>query len=278
MQVLVIGANGFLGRHILTACKDRGWHTEAVYHRRHDFIPAKCTSFSVSELDSCPTDYDIIFLVAATIPYGNLNTPNKALLEANVRLVFTTVSRFENAKIVFSSSVSVYGNPVGTISEQSSFNAPNQYGLSKLAGEFIVKQHPRYAILRYSSLYGNGMTSGIFLPRIIKQAREQGTITLYGRGERRQDYLYVSDAAQLALRAACTEKNGIYLGVHGKSASNLEAAQAVQGCFPTCNIIFTGVDNSPSFIYDNTFTREELDFRPQHSLASGIKELCRNEP
>ncbi len=278
MKALVIGANGFLGRYILTNCRARGWNTEAAYHRTHDRIPSDCIAFPVSELGSCPTDYDVIFLVAAAVPYGSLNSSSKELLEANVKLVLTAVSRFEQAKIVFASSVSVYGNPLGTIDELSPFNAPNLYGLSKLAGEFIIRQHRRYAILRYSSLYGYGMTPDIFLPRIIKQAAGQGTITLYGSGERRQDYLHVSDAAELALHAALAEKNGIYLGVHGTSVTNLEAAQVVQSCFPACNIIFTGVDNSPSFIYDNTFTRKKLDFRPQHSLTSGIKELCNNEP
>lgn len=278
MKALIIGANGFLGRHILTACMARGWDTKAAYHRTHDFIPAECATFPVSELDSCPNDFDVIFLVAAAVPYGSMDSPDKALLEANVRLVLATVSRFAHARIVFASSVSVYGTPAGTIHEQSPFIAPNMYGLSKLAGEFIIRQHSRYAILRYSSLYGSGMTPDTFLPRIIQQAREQGIITLYGNGERRQDYLHVSDAAELALNAAHTEKNGVYLGVNGISVSNLEAAQAVQTCFPTCSIIFTGVDNSPSFIYDNTFTQNELGFRPQYSLTSGIKELCSNEP
>lgn len=278
MKALVIGANGFLGRNILANCSARGWRTEAVYHRTNDCIPPDCIAFPVSKLGSCATDYDVVFLVAAAIPYGSLNSPSKELLEANVKLVLTTVSRFEHAKIVFASSVSVYGTPVGTIHEQSPFNAPNMYGLSKLAGEFIVRQHDRYAILRYSSLYGRGMTPDTFLPRIIQQAGERGIITLYGNGERCQDYLHVSDAAELALSAARTEKNGIYLGVNGTSVSNLDAAQAVQTFFPACIINFTGVDNSPSFIYDNSFTREELDFSPQHSLAGGIKELCTNEP
>lgn len=278
MKAVVIGANGFLGRSILSACLARGWHVDAIYHRTRNFIPAACSVFPVSALDTCPNDYDVVFLVAATIPYGCLDSPSMALVDANVKLVLETVAKFHNSKIVFASSVSVYGTPVNPVTERSQFNCPNRYGMSKLAGEFIVNQQSRYAIIRYSSLYGQGMNQNTFIPAIIRQARELGVITLYGEGSRLQDYLHVDDAAELALTAALHDNSGIYLGVHGESVTNLEVAQTVQSCFPASRIVFTGNDTSPSFIYDNTLTIEALNCWPRHSLTTDITELCANEP
>jgi UDP-glucose 4-epimerase len=277
MKALIIGANGFLGRFILSACLSRGWQVDAIYHRTRNFIPETCPALPITALDSCPNDYDVVFLVAATIPYGSFDSPGGALVDANVKLVLTTVDKFHKSKIVFASSVSVYGTPVNPLTEQSPFNCPSLYGLSKLAGEFIVSQQSRYAIIRYSSLYGKGMNRNTFIPVIIRQARETGVITLYGDGSRRQDYLHVADAAELAMTATLHEENGIYLGVRGESVTNLEVAQAVQSSFPASRIVFTGSDTSPSFIYDNAFTMEALNCRPLHSLTVGIKELCTNE-
>jgi UDP-glucose 4-epimerase len=278
MKAVIIGANGFLGRSILSACLSRGWHVDAIYHRTRNFIPATCSALPITALDNCPNDYDVVFLVAATIPYGSFHLPSDVLVDTNVKLVLATVAKFHRAKIVFASSVSVYGTPMNLITERSPFNCPSNYGLSKLAGEFIVSQQSRYAIIRYSSLYGKGMNRSTFIPNIIRQARETGVITLYGDGRRQQDYLHVTDAAELALTAVLHESNGIYLGVRGESVSNLEVAQAVQSCFPGSRIVFTGIDASPSFFYDNSLTMEALNCCPLHSLTEGIKEFCTNEP
>jgi len=278
MKALIIGANGFLGRFILSACLSRGWHVDAMYHRARNFIPTTCPALPITALDSCQDDYDVCFLVAATIPYGSFDSPGRALVDANVKLVLATGAKFPRTKIVFASSVSVYGAPVNPLTEQSPFNCPNLYGLSKLAGEFIVSQQSRYAIIRFSSLYGLGMNRNTFVPAIIRQARKTGVITLYGDGSRKQDYLHVADAAELALAAVLHEGSGVYLGVRGESVTNLEVAQAVQSCFPASRIVFTGIDTSPSFIYDNSLTMRALGCWPRHSLTAEIKELCANEP
>lgn len=278
MKVLIIGANGFLGRHIALQCLTQGWQTHAVYNLNYRFIPKECSRIPISLLDTCHNDYDIVFLTAAHIPYGIFNTPSNDLFETNIHLVVKIVEKFASSRLVFASSVSVYGTNTSTpLTEVSPYYNPTLYGLSKLTGENIVQQHSNYAIVRYSSLYGRGMYQNTFLPQIIKKAIDGGIITLFGTGERRQDYLYITDAANLALAAALCRNNGIFLGVHGESISNLEAAQTVQSCYPLTTITFTGVDTSPSFNYDNTFTQRELGFSPQYSFQSGIKELCSNE-
>jgi UDP-glucose 4-epimerase len=277
MKAVIIGANGFLGRTILSACLSRGWQVDAIYHRTRNFIPTTCSSWPITALDRCHNDYDVVFLVAATIPYGSLDSPDEALVDANVKLVLNTVAKFHRAKIVFASSVSVYGVPMNPLTERSPFNCPNLYGLSKLAGEFIVSQQSRFAIIRYSSLYGKGMNTNTFIPIVIRQARETGVISLYGDGSRRQDYLHVADAAELAMKAAIHNSNGIYLGVCGESVTNFEVAQTVQSYFPSCRIVFSGNDTSPSFIYNNAMTMTALNCWPLHSLVEGIKELCSNE-
>lgn len=278
MNVLIIGANGLLGRTIAAQCIVRGWRTDAAYHINTDHIPEQCARIPIPRLGRNTGNYDIVFLAAAHIPYGNFNTPGRELSTANVRLVLDTAENFPDAKIVFASSVAVYGTAgTDSITENHPFDNPTLYGLSKIAGECVIRQQSRYAIIRFSSLYGNGMTTHTFLPNIIRQARQHGTITLYGNGERYQDYLHIDDAATLALAAAEYDKNGIFLGVQGTSISNLEAARIVQSCYPATDISFIGTDSAPSCRYDNRITQEQLMFSPHYSTESGIRELCSHE-
>ncbi len=275
MKALIIGANGFLGRNIVQKCLIKNWHADCVYRRALHEIPTSCRAVPIQNLKTCGQDYDVVFLTAASIPYGNFNTPSKEMLSANVQLVLDVAERFSDSRLIFASSVSVFGTPPddGVLHESSPFNSPTLYGLSKLAGEFIVKNTARYGIIRFSSLYGRGMASNTFLPAMVKQAQRDKKLKLYGEGRRQQDYLHVSDAADLCLHAAGAEKNDVYLGAYGKSYSNREVAAIIQAYVQDCLIEYTGVDNSPSYLYNNEYTREALCFSPHYTLEKGIKEL-----
>lgn len=66
---------------------------------------------------------------------------------------------------------------------------PNQHGMTKLTSELLmVHYHKETVIIRFSPLYGRGMCPETFIPRIIKDAKKKKIITLWGDGQRKQDY------------------------------------------------------------------------------------------
>ena len=278
MKTLVIGGNGFLGRHLAAACIDSGWETDIVYHRDTACIPrgygALIPSSSVSD---CPDEYDVVFLIASAITHSVAPESLASLQNSNVRLPLRAVERFRNARLIFASSVSVYGVHTGEIQEHSAFHQPNLYGHSKLAGEFIVRTHLNSAVIRFSSLYGRGMSTTTFLPRIVAAAKDIGVITLYGDGSRRQDYLHVSDAVAYCMSAAEIESRAVegdaYLGAYGRSYSNREVAAMASALVSGCKVEFAGEDTSPSFVYNNRWTQEMLGVRPACPMENGIQDL-----
>lgn len=272
MRVLIVGINGFLGNALTQTCLSKGWDTEGVYYLQPPDVAIKMVE--MNHLTSLKPDYDVVFLLAAKIPYGKYNVPDSEVVEANVLLVHTVCTHFPGSKIVYASSISVYGNPPAKqkITENTPMDNPPLYGLSKVAGEYIVRNHPAFSIIRYTSLYGKGMFGGTFLPSMIAQSQSKGEITVWGKGERKQDYIHVSDAAQIAVSAASRGKNEVYLGVSGYSVSNLEVARIIQE-LTGCEIVFQGEDSSPSFEYDASHTANILQFSTKISLIKGIQEL-----
>ena len=154
--------------------------------------------------------------------------------------------------------MSVYGLQTGIINEKSSINSPNQYGISKYWGEEIVRKTNNYSILRISSIYGVGMSQNTFLPKIINDAIRTRTITIYGDGERSQNYIYVSDVVNYLIHAAVSSENGTFLVTASESYSNKFIAEFL-ALKLNSEIKYQFEDNSLSYFYNNNLTREKLN-------------------
>ncbi len=276
MKVLVIGANGFLGRNLVRRCLELGWNVDCVYNDEKKFIPKQCKTYHISDLEKIKSSYIAIFLLSAFIPYNKFETFDKRLLDVNIGIPLRVIDKFKKSKIIFSSSASVYGIHDSIISENSSFNGPNSYALSKLSGEYILRFGTSYQIIRFSSIYGSGMNTKTFIPKLLEQARKNKKIIIFGNGSRLQNYLYIEDAVGYLISAVSQKESGIYLGVFGKSYSNVEVAEIIQKVVTGCKIQYKGEDRSPSFVYDNSFTQKLLKFNPNYDLEMGIRSMLNN--
>lgn len=252
-KILIVGSSGFLGKNLLKELQESKKESENLFTLNRSF-PKQLASnkeFCWGNLDQLPEDIEIVFLLAAHIPYGRMNETSTELIEANIELPLKIKNKFPNAKIVFASSVGVYGTPLTLpITEAHPFNSPNAYGESKIKAEVIIQEHKDFSILRFSSLYGPGMKKVTFLPQIINSAIINKQISIYGSGERSQDYLHIKDAVQACLFAALEKNNNLINVASGKSFSNLQIAQIIQKLLPETTIERTNTnDPSPSFEY-----------------------------
>lgn len=268
MKVLIIGANGFLGRHIAKLCIMREWETHALVHVHDELIPKECIVVPHDGLLTVAPDYDIVFIAA-----GSFRDEEKELVETNIRLVSEVSERFHDSRIVFVSSTMVYGVQNGIITESSPISNPTPYGLSKLGGEMTLKSHQNASIARITALYGPGMDEALFIPSIIRNARENKRISILGDGSRKQNYLNVKDAAVFCMTIAMYEKPGIFMGTGERSYSNNEVAAIVVTEFPGTEIVHEGPETRPTYEFDNSHSREVLKWSPVISLQDGIREM-----
>ena len=119
------------------------------------------------------------------------------------------------------------------------------YGVSKAVAETIVKRHSKYSILRLPSIYGEEINDKGFVARILGQARE-GEITIFGDGERLQNYVHYKTAGELLVAMANDEKSQIFNCILEKAISNINLAKELKKIKPVIEIKFQGKDFSSS--------------------------------
>ena len=224
---------------------------------------------------SAEPDFSEIFDVASFIPYGKENQQDLEFVRTNILQTARLVIAYTGSRFVYSSSVSIYGDPRSVpLTVESPFVNPNLYGLSKLAGETSVRNHPNHAIIRFSSIIGPRMKTSSFIPKIIEKAKATGKIHVFGDGLRLQNYIDVRDAASLCLKCASFGNNVITLGISDKSHSNKEVARLIAE-ITGAQIEYTGTDRSASFEYDTQGIHDLLGFHPVYSLRQSIIDMIK---
>lgn len=268
MKITISGISGFLGANL------------ALFFSEENEVTGISTSTAVSkfkvydfkQLEQIAKP-DVIIHCHAAVASGNLVLDQETLFRGNVQATEQIVNHFPDAAHLYISSASIYGNAVGTIQEKSSTEPLSAYAISKLWGENIVLKAKKSAVLRLSSLYGNGMKENTLIPNYTNQAIKNHQIEVWGKGERKQNYFHVSDAALLV--EAIIKKNDwnqqIYLGTSDKEYSNLEIAKII-AAETQSEIIFKNNDYALSVHYNNSFTQNSLNWQPQTTIAAGLKQ------
>jgi nucleoside-diphosphate-sugar epimerase len=114
-----------------------------------------------------------------------------------------------------------------------------------------------------------------FMPAIIRYAKENKKIRLFGDGSRQQNYIHVKDVAKIFIQASEQSVNNVYLAVGKVSYSNQAVADIVGKYISGIEIINVGEDNSSSYHYNALNTYNELDFIPEVNIEEGISELIK---
>ena len=187
-------------------------------------------------------------------------------------------------KFVYVSSSMVYGNFRDTyfdgIDENHECNPIGQYGIMKLAGEWLVKDYSRrhniaHTIIRPSAVYGPLDVEDRVVSKFLLTAMRGGEIQVNGPKEE-LDFTFVSDAANGIASAAvsdCTD-NMTYNITRGESHSLLTAAELAVRIAGRGTIQVNDRDNNfPSRGQLNiTRARNDFDYQPEVTIEEGFRE------
>lgn len=273
-EILIVGINSFLGKAIYELTK-ANYVICGVYNNNKENIPGDIETLQVDSINTLQgRNFTHIYLISSYVPGAGEKFNDQKLTNANVLLPRSISELFPSSRIVFCSSVSVYENITQEVISITSNPVPqSKYALSKLWGERIIEDHPSYAIIRISSMYGVGMKNVTFIPRIIEDASLKGEIILQGDGSRMQNYIHVNDVAGIAVKAADFSKNITLLAVDDNSYSNKNIAEMVLEIIPGV-LGFSGYDYSKSSCYDNTNTHTTLGQIEFKNIRKGLRELA----
>ena len=310
MKILVTGGLGFIGHNVVALLEAQG-HTCIVTDTQttYGIIPQAELNYLISErrrkirtdriygIDIADRE-GMAWLIKEHSPDTVIHLasfPRQKVVNANPQVGSQTMSEgllnlleasvaHHVRKFVYVSSSMVYGNfkdPYAEgIDENHSTNPIGQYGIMKLAGEWLVKDYQHrtnmaYTILRPSAVYGPLDVEDRVVSKFLSTAMRDGEIQVNG-GNESLDFTFVSDAANGIATAAVsdTTDNMTYNITRGQAHTLLEAAELAVRIAGSGTIRVNEPDNRfPSRGQLNTARAyNDFGFRPEVDITQGFDE------
>jgi nucleoside-diphosphate-sugar epimerase len=139
--------------------------------------------------------------------------------------------RHQVCKFLYISSSMVYGDFTDDVTESAVCRPQGQYGIMKLAGEWLVRDYTRstgmsHVIIRPSAVYGEYDVEDRVVSKFLLTAMRNGVIKVNGANET-LDFTYVEDAADGIVAAALSANtnNKTYNITKSHSRTLLDAAK-----------------------------------------------------
>ncbi|NTU74150.1 NAD(P)-dependent oxidoreductase [Candidatus Roizmanbacteria bacterium] len=245
MKAIVIGANGYIARHLVKALKENRGEVLVCSNRAEsidshpDYLQVDVTDpRSVDQLDF---DADAVFVFAGlTGTAAGFNKYDDYICVNQIGLLnILDALKKKNPKIrvVFPSSRLVYkGQKDVALKEDAEKEFKTIYALTKYAGEETLQMYHNafglnYTIYRICVPYGNllgGSYSYGTLGFMLGKAQKGESITLFGEGSQKRTVTHVGDICEGILKTSLLSQteNGVF-NIGGETLSLLDAATAV---------------------------------------------------
>jgi len=289
--VLVTGGAGFVGSHLAStladACDLRVIDDLTAGER--DRIPDEATFVQgdireTGALVPAADGVDTIFHQAGLVSVPeSLDRPIESH-ERNVdgTLAVLEAARRNDARVVFASSVAIYGNPSEVpIAEDEPTTPTSPYGVDKLAADHYTRlYHDRYGVetvaLRYFNVYGPGQDAGV-VNAFRHRARAGEPLSIDGDGKQRRDFVHVTDVVRANLAAATTDAVGEGYNIGTGDSVRIKDLAAMVREQAGADVPIRHSEPRPGEIRnsraDPTKARERLGFEAEISLEEGLDEL-----
>lgn len=306
-RILVLGAGGFIGSHLVKRLKKEGAMVLAADIKEPSFSSSHADEFflgDLREINFCqklfqyPVDY--VFQLAADMGgAGYLFTgENDYAVMHNSALINLNISQLcikkQVKKVFFSSSACIYpkhnqSDPLSpNCAEHSAIPADpdSEYGWEKLFSERIYLSALRnhnldVKIARFHNVYGpegaydNGREKApAAISRKVAMADHKGHITIWGDGKQTRSFLYIDDCLEGMLKLMESNFHGPY-NIGSEDLVSIEdlSLLLIKLAGKSLSIKYEegpiGVRGRNS---DNTIIKRDLNWQPKVNLAEGLNQ------
>jgi len=305
MRILVTGGMGFIGHNVATQLAAQG-HTVRIVDNKTDYgiipfeelghvmrerrkkIPADIIAHEIDVSNPMVKFVFEQFLPDVVVHLASF--PRQKVVNTNPQLGSRVMSegllnllelstQHQVQKFVYISSSMVYGDFNDQVTEDAECCPQGQYGILKLAGEWLVRDYSRrtgigHVIIRPSAVYGPYDVEDRVISKFLLTAMRGGEIQVNGADES-LDFTYVDDTAAGIVAAASNESvtSGTYNITRGVGHTLLAAAELAVRIVGQGSIRVNNRDlNFPSRgSLSVSAARRDLDYTPKIDIEEGFQ-------
>jgi len=213
-RLLITGASGFIGSHVASEARRRGYRVTGLDRRGSataDFESIRADIRDREHMARVVKDQDyVVHLAAVTSNVEFIKNPADCYdVNANGFLnVIEAAARSGCQRFVYASSAAVYLDGFSEDTVIDINRQGNHYAKTKIINEMIARSYAqihqmRTSGLRFFNVYGNGENAkGDYasIVTIFLRAKSKGEpLVVYGDGRQARDLIHVTDAARLTM-------------------------------------------------------------------------------
>lgn len=302
-RILLVGGAGLVGSHLAEELVKTNAREIIIYD---NFVRGTTSNLSAitsdkrvkiiradildqKALNKTCKNIDYIFHLAALWLLHCQERPTEGF-EVNARgtLNLLEASRINRVKkIIFSSSASVYGEPLRIpMTEDHLFNNRTMYGATKIFGEqlyrfYYARYNLDYLALRYFNIYGprqdyNGAYVSVIM-KALDKIKEGKPPVIHGDGNQAYDFIHVKDVARANIAALKSRATDHAINIASGEKASISKIVNMLLRLTKSSLKPHYLGDKPKFVTERKASVEKakklIEFQAEIGLEKGLKEL-----